>query len=432
MNTDSKFDITKQVEEHLRQNNLNITIAKPFTFSLKVMALDRYTESPYLSGAILGAKIEGEFGKDANGIFEPWLSSSIFEDEILFHIVKKENEFSLKREILEKIITACNLLDFDWYRKFFKNVFSRTDCDSCIVHNGVLCGRSVFLTDSLTSLPGIILLKDKYRPVLGMSRNEVREMPLEALCDMAAIWNIAHEQNYLFSCTSQIRVAKPSEVTFECMKTTLEKRRDIEEKVILKTNKGNFKICELSEKLHKTNEPYILKIGSVFLNNNGFIEPDDVYQLMIRYYIQEKYLIRARPTRSFDCEICIIDFSNAQNEKEYSVFPPCFFIEPYDDQFNCIRYQTIDQTNGQTICMFPALNSNHRLSRFLIKNGVDIKKHAPGIFSKLMSLLAHGSGLGLPSEINKQLKYLRKLVIESHENYFGVDDSLLLTKNDFD
>lgn len=418
-----EFDITKQIEEHLRKNNMSLTIAKPFTLYLKVMALDRYTESPYLSGAILISKIEGEFEKSTNGFFEPHLLFSSGTDDISFYIHKKENEYSLSSALYGTFSVVCNMLDFDWYNKFFKNVLSSTDQSSCIVHNGVFCGRGVFINDSISSQLGIFFLKDKYRPVLGMSRNEVRKMPLEVLCDMATIWNIAHEKNNVDISTSRISVAEPSELTFECMKTVLEKRRDIEEKIILKTNKGNFKIRELSEKLHETDEPYILKIGNCLGKNNYFVDPNNIYQLMIRYYIQEKYLVRARKTSLFDYEICIIDSANAQNKKEYSVFPPCFFIQPYDNQFNYIRYQ-----ESQIVY---ALNSNHRLSRFLIKNGVDIKKYAPGIFSRLTFLLVNEGCSGLSSEINKQLIYLRRLVIEGHENYFGVDDSLLLTEKDF-
>lgn len=417
-----KFDITKQIEEHLRENNMNLTIAKPFIFFLKVMALDRYTESPYLSGAILVSKIEGEFEKGENCFFEPYLFFYSMREEIIFGIRKKENEYSLTGEPYGTNCVIYNLLNFDWYNKFFKNVFSCLGGSNCMVHNGVFCGRGVFLLDSFSSLSGIIFLKDKYRPVLKMSRDEVCEMPLEVLCDMAAIWNIAHEKNNVNIPTSRIKVAKPSELTFGCMKTVLEKRRDIEEKIVLKTNKGNFKIRELSEKLHETDEQYIVKIGNFWVNNDYSVDPMDIYQLMIRYYIQEKYLVKLRKKGLFDYEICIIDSANDQNQKEYSVFPPCFFIQPYDNQFNCIRYESIQRIY--------AINSNHRLSRFLIKNGVDIKKYAPGIFYRLTSLLVKETRSGLPSEINKQLKYLRRLVIEGHENYFGVDDSLFLTERD--
>jgi len=176
-----------------------------------------------------------------------------------------------------------------------------------------------------------------------------------------------------------------------CIKTFLEKRRDIEE--ILKTNKGNFKICELSEKLDEISELYILEIGYIQENINCPVNPGEIYQLMIRYYLQDRFLLRVRKTWLSNYKIYIIGSRNGHNEQGYSVFPPCFFIQPYDNQFDYIR--------------FYALNSNHRLSRFLIKNEVDIKKYAPGIFTKLISLLAHGIGPELPSEINKQLKYLR-------------------------
>lgn len=420
-----EFDITKQVEEYLRQNNINLTIVKPFTLFLKIMALDRYTESRYLSGVILVSKVEGEFGKVANGIFEPSLHYYQQDDTIGFSIHKKENEYSLDSKSLGISCSVCNLLDFDWYKKFFRNVLPHFYRQSFIAHNGVFCGEGIFLIDSMFSLPSIILLKDKYRPVVGISRNEVREMPLEVLCDMATIWRIAHEQNYLEThVTGRVKIAKPYEPTFACIKTFLEKRRDIEEKIIIKTNKGNFKICELSEKLDEISELYILEIGWIQENINCPVNPDEIYQLMIRYYLQDRFLLRVRKTWLSDYKIYIIGSRNGHNEQGYSVFPPSFFIQPYDNQFDYIRYRNIQKIY--------ALNSNHRLSRFLIKNGVYIKKYAPGIFSKLISLLAHGIGPELPSEINKQLKYLRRLIIEGHENYFNIDDKLLLTEKDFD
>jgi len=91
--------------------------------------------------------------------------------------------------------------------KIFKNVSSWTYHRNFIAHNGVFCGHGRFLM-SFSSLPGIILLKDRYRPILGMSRNEVREMSFAVLCDMVAVWSILHEQGYLDICDS-IKVAKP-------------------------------------------------------------------------------------------------------------------------------------------------------------------------------------------------------------------------------
>lgn len=100
------------------------------------------------------------------------------------------------------------------------------------------------------------------------------------------------------------------------------------------------------------------------------------------------------------------------------LFSPCFFLPDIDDndailttKYRADRY---------------ACNECHRLSQFIITNGVELNSHVPGVFRELLRILAEDEGNQLIDNVNSLLEYLRKYP----GGLFAIPEKLFLSERD--
>lgn len=73
-----------------------------------------------------------------------------------------------------------------------------------------------------------------------------------------------------------------------------------------------------------------------------------------------------------------------------------------------------------------ACNEYHRLSQFILKNGMKLKKYVPGIFREFLRALAGEGGGALIDRVNGLLENLRRYP----GGLFEVSDELFLSEKD--
>ena len=149
---------------------------------------DRYE---YISISELNAKIK-RIEKEYNNI----LSVSSYERDILncykaYEQMKTSWKFKM-----------CCLEDVEWYKAYFLSVGEAKGIQNITAHNGIYCGdANIFIEgDSYHNIGSILLLKDKYRPDVDISRDQIRRLSFEMACDLEIIYKQLEAQGFRFGC----------------------------------------------------------------------------------------------------------------------------------------------------------------------------------------------------------------------------------------
>lgn len=322
----------------------------------------------------------------------------------------------------------CNLCEFDWYTKFFKDTQNHTGLNSVTSHNGILCGNGDFLSMSNNhdrigsignSIGTILLLKDKYRPRVDVSRDGIRMLPLEAFVDMELLKRHIITQGFNISCDmSDLDEANFSNIPMINYLDLLSKRPDLEEQLVFEADHQLYSFEKLQEKIQKS-EKIKLNILPKLSNRSSweFDKNQDLYHYICIAYLRNKCSLRIS-FESFSTNIYIVNDKENIPKDYVDTFPATFFLLPLEK--DC-AYLTTNHTYARCAC-----NANHPLSQFILKNSQKLKHHVPGIFKELLRSLAEDSGEDLIKNINEMLAHLRKLP----GDFIHVPDTLLLTKND--
>lgn len=434
-----QLDITSLLRGEVKKRGYDWTISESTKLIIKVVAFDRYTKTPYFTGAMLAVKIEGRI-EEKNGS-EVHLTLVFDSTKNTIYLT---NERCLPNNVVLSYAQKFNVQLFDlstWelYSNYFGFVGGtywgekpwQPRNRKIVVHNGVYCGAWNVLGDLFSGTSQVLLLKDKYRPALGMARDKIRKLPLEMLCEMATVWNTLNVQNFVREVSDLIELDEPADLTQEGLRKALESRTDLEDHFFVRTDQGIFAVRNLLEKVRIYGELRIFDIEAFDFEDKGdAVNLREMNSFLLRYYIQEKFLVKAKKS-SCDYEIWVAEHHSVPDKNEGAVFPPCFFLEPYytgQEPAGRLLYE-IDCNNKLKTY---AINKNHRLAKFLLQNGAEIKQHAPSIFTRLLNrlLFRWSTGNRYCSAINTQLKNLKSLKINGKKNYFDIKDDLLLTEED--
>lgn len=312
--------------------------------------------------------------------------------------------------------TLCSLENFNWFNKHFKTIEDRTGTNNVVSHNGIFCGQSYFFqgtNNDHEKLHTIIILKDKYRPQMDVSRDGIRELPLETACDLDFIKKqLAAEGFEIYSNSSNKQMNLPMKE----YKSLLYWRPDLEKNLTISTKYGNLSSQELTEMLSKKHIIELTKKPQI-ANEDYWYRKSSLYDYLLIAYLKNTFSIRCSISK-YDSKIFIIPKEPNENICE-EIFPANYFVKALDNT------ATKALTTKNSFCRY-CFNGDHKLSIFLLENGEKLKKHVPGILSEILRALCNDENTELVSNINNMLFHLRSL----HNAPFKITDDLFLSESD--
>lgn len=387
-----------------------------------------------LKNEVLTALIEANMNK--NSWDEYFINRYKISEEILNETISEVTEF-VKRNGFPNIIDdlstlnafyvlkrnwsfeLCSLSKLEWYNKYFKSFINKTGICSIAAHNGVLCGDAdyFFRGDIDINLATIILFKDKYRPHLDVSRDGVRGLTLEMASEIEIIRRNLLDQGFIiYKNSSVLREANYPYIVMTDYCKLLNERDDLAKQLIFRTSEGNLINENLIVKLINDDKIEYQSCPRVY-NKEIFGYEEGVYEYLSAAFLREHYLVQADFTID-DGKIFISKKEKTLSEDYMKLFPACFFLPDLNKNSTIL---TTKSPNDRCAC-----NEYHRLSQFIIKNGIKLNKHVPGIFRELLRILAEEEESELIDKVNNLLEYLKKFP----RGIFQITDELLLSEAD--
>lgn len=327
----------------------------------------------------------------------------------VFARMKKEWEFDL-----------CNLDDYEWYTKYFWSIKKAAGSKSVVAHNGIYCGSANFFYhewNESEELGTIILLKDNYRPTVDVSRDTIRQIPLETACDLEILRHQIKKQGFDFKGNYNVldEANYPYISTREYM-NLLNNRPDFITRLCFSTSDGELSAAAIDEKVKKGKR--IEFTGCPTLNNHGYNSRNEhLYDYLCAAYLRSKYILFADISQ-YRSDIVIAGMVNDSHDKIIEIFSPTFFL----DTQNETKYLTHKSGYWRKAC-----NASHRLSQFIISNAEQLQRRVPGLFFEMLRSLAEDDAQTIIIVINDLLKRLKNLP----DIGIIVPSDLQLAKDDF-
>lgn len=296
----------------------------------------------------------------------------------------------------------CNLNEFEWYTKFFLLLRNSTGSRSVVAHNGIYCGNADFFYDEWNErekLGTIVLLKDKYRPTVDMSRDKIRQIPLEVTCDLEILRKQLESQGFEFEGSQKnLDEAHYPYISTREYVNLLKHRPDFIDRLRFSTNRGALSAVTIDEMVQKGET--IKFLGCPKLNNHGYSSRNlYLYDYLCAAYLRSRYILRVDFSQ-YDPTIFIESRANDMQEKVTDYFSPTFFLSTKKE----ITYLTTKSTSWRKTC-----NDSHRLARFIIDNAEQLRSKVPGLFFEILRSLAEDDAKDVISVINDLLQRLRSL-----------------------
>lgn len=318
--------------------------------------------------------------------------------------IEEDDVTTLKAfEALQKtwIFDICLLSGFEWYNKYFKNIINKTGVYSIVAHNGILCGDASFFynNERNKNLATIILLKDKYRPYLDVARDGVRGLTLETASETEIIKSNLKNQGFeIDGKMSELREENYSYIVMADYCKLLGERDDLAKQLVFNTSEGFLSneslACKLLEK-----EKIVYKSCPYISNRSGWAKNKDLYEYLCAAFLRENYLLQI-DFSSYSIKVFVSQREKKLSDNYKKIFPACFFLPEMNH--NC------DILTSKSIYNRYACNEYHRLSQFILKNGIKLNQYVPGIFKELLRVLAEEAGDKLIGNVNSLLENLRK------------------------
>lgn len=427
------------------------------------VALDDYMQSPYLTGATLYAEAIGAFeplnvmlgyiktkvevviessylgciisfrfpAETKNQIkailennfpgisFEQWDEDEEYDYRI--NEVKDSNDrliLQRYRQLRESIHFDCinlkcvqqRLVNSDdiWLRS--ENLSFLVEGSIMLAHNGINCGTSFSSIEDSKRLCSIILLKDKYRPMINLSRNYIEQLNLETACALSILNKIV--PNGIFDGDEYGMTRKNyGEISMKSYLQLFEDHPDWEAMLRFDSEVGEITSEELKHIIDEN--------GSCVLIFRRIARLSDFYLELCFAYLKNNYTLYLNyeeATRSliYYEKITVVK-KKVESERDDTVFPPLLCLELskdapyYDIKKNCIKIDNY-------------CNRDHLLLKFLEGNSKILKDKVPGLWHKMLRVLIQEHGTVLAREVNHILNDLRKITdLEIH-----IPDSLFL------
>lgn len=319
----------------------------------------------------------------------------------------------------EWIFDICKLSSFEWYNKYFKNIINRTGTNSIVAHNGISCGDGSFFyrNNKDQNLATVILFKDKYRPYLDVARDGVRGLTLETASEIEIIRQSLRGQGFWIDGT--YKETEKGNYSFIIMKdycNLLHERKDLTRQLFFETNKGFLSNENLADKILKKEK--ITYDSCPGISDKSVLFGNEIlYKYLCAAFLRENYLLQIQ-FGPFSNEIFISKQEKEISDDYKNLFPACFFLPEVNN--NCDILTTKSNT-----CRY-ACNEYHRLSQFILNNGIELKRYALGIFRELLRILAEEENSKLINGVNSLLESLRKFP----GGLFEVPEELFISEND--
>ena len=473
-----EFPMTEEQCRQVAQELPGVVFDVPPKVVLKCAPLDRYTESPYLSGAVLLARVEGKcdalklkFGeetvkadvkivldtndtKDAlsievildfpkefqqtmellkskveskNGIF-----LGLYKDLITTYSEDWQNRYqkitgetpsndSDLRKYLEYTkysrrikVMVCRLYELPWYHRYFGKIFDRTQLDSVAAHNGILCGDGEFFYST-----------DWFEFVpraIVLLQDRYRPG-----VDVARLG--IRELSLEMSCDIELIRKCFAQEGFTFL---------YDSSVLLKDKPLMIPEAMYSSLLMKRSD---LEKQLIFDINKGYCGCDALkeliaghkqlrldntiilgneysqllHQLQVTYLKQNYGVYMARD--SHFASVYITEKRKDPNEKTAHIFPTTLFM------YTSKKYKHLRQKYSH---IYSSCNAEHRLSQFVLKNGELLHQKVPGILKELIHILHEENGDEVVQKVNNLLACLRNLPGQP----ITVPDDIFLTEDD--
>lgn len=410
-----EFPMTEEQMQELYAVFPILHFDEPPKVVLKCVPLDRYTKSPYLSGALVYAKVNfvhdilslrvGEISVEAN------VNARLFWDpggknlyiNFSLNITNsngRDADIPLECKWLNKghYALVCCTNNLPWYKTYFVDVYDRMNEENIVAHNGIRCGDSHYLfhtMDITADLGAIVLLEDQYCPRMNISRSKIRDYPLEMACDIHLIQEKLGKEDFWVYNHFMYSFTEESSSTYYSL---LNKRPDIEEQLAeykgepLREGDGLFDpMMQHNTFLLKSKTSNLKSIYLSEYHSHGLRA-----QLQLAY-LKLHYALRMNMNGNWN-ELQIKEKTGNEDELRDDIFPPSLFIYPEKE----CRYLTRASYEKHHFC-----NAAHRLSKFILNNADLLQEKVPDILKEIIRTLQVKSGESLISEINYLLHRLR-------------------------
>lgn len=419
-----EFSMTEEQMQELYAKFPILHFDEPPKVALKCVPLDRYTKSPFLSGAVVCAKIIKEHDelfltiedktveiyvfvavdldkeKGTLGIrISPDITGPNGEDVHL----PREWEY-LKNEYRASV---CYLKDLPWYQKYFLDTYHRVGFENIAAHNGIFCGDSQGLFKTTwqgNELGAIVLFTDQYRPDVDISRSKIQKLSLEIACDTVLIKQELGAEGYPTEGRLNALVkTPPCVIPTSAYRSLVQRRPDLEERLLVYTLEGRFAWNDIKKRIAQHRAIlikweilnfYIDRLNSFF---SDAANPMDLERQLSISCLKYHYHFRMSMNKKSD-EIYIEEKADRHSELYSDIYPPSLFVYPKTE----CNYLTRALRGNRHFC-----NADHRLSKFMLKNADLLQQKAPGILKEMVRILQEENGEQLISGVNNLLHRLR-------------------------
>lgn len=264
-----------------------------------------------------------------------------------------------------------NFEHFPWIHKwlFFNHLPSPACFSSMVAHNGIYVNNSSgFMCSNCTAQNSILLLKDKYRPELNISRNRIKGYTLETRCHLESLYvKIANQLqesfNYVLDDLNDMLIPAKSYLDiFENYPTLLSVMQ-------FETTIGTMTVNDIESALQEG------KDIQVFLNFNTL---GSIASLAWKFKLSiENICWETTPVNVAKKEYAFI-------EEQLLDFPPALFLPIVGANFTAFGVLKRGVTP-----IHATYNIGHPFSMWLIKNREVLQKKVPILYRNIISALRY-------------------------------------------
>ncbi len=432
----------EHIETIYRRNPL-IQFSEIPKIALRVYPLNILTESPYITGAILIASVIndqkpivvkiGEREEKVEVIVSAgWrLGELAVEVELKFNRAFEEEMHALNKKDLGEKLSQYEYLMLQDYNKieqstrvfyfsetqmFCNFLFGRREEEYCVAaHNGIFVSR---WSDRNTEPPAVYLFKDKYRPEMNVARDQVKKFPLEVMCELQIIEvEIAYRTNASTVLPEDMCKDNFEFLSTECFREILEKRKDFVKRLIVPAElEGEFFLLTIEQMKDALKKYKKIRLGfDIYLST---LLNYQIYTCLCLTHLRGIYSIKFKFEMRDETQIWMFWESPEILEVGEDVFLPTVFLPVVEKECQWLTHADS--------CIRFSLNSNHRFSIWMRKNGHMLYEKFPNVFNEFLSVFKFENGKDFIIRCNELLKILR----ESKHWNIEVPDSIFLVEND--
>lgn len=341
-------------------------------------------------------------------------------DTLLKEIKKKNKENisnSKKVDVLERLTTSHEFVvhkftETSWLLNLFYMAINK-----CIIgHNGIVAETNKeILEGEEIGLGAIILLKDKYRPNIDVSRNNIKSLNATSAIALSLLKEqmIRHDIKINLDF-SELADAQYRYILLSQWFDILKDMDDIINYLVVKTEKGYRSLDELNTDVQTEGLAFVSEI-------------DISDYLYVPSYSNNKilrYITIALLRQNFKCMYLDdrrIRIESPNGNETYNIvdFPVMFFMDFLGDNQN--KFASVFEFHRDTC------NKNHAFSQWIIANQSVLRERVPGILFEINKCIMEDDSEKIILKIKGWLDIIKALP----GNPISVPDNIYLSEADF-